>query len=72
LKLELGDPGRGVGRVSPGLTAGGGLKPSGESAPVIGVGVSPGLTAGGGLKQAAAKKDSSAIEFPPASPPGAD
>ena len=58
--------------VSPGLTAGGGLKQSASHAARVGGIVSPGLTAGGGLKQFCDQVGAVVRAFPPASPPGAD
>ena len=58
--------------VSPGLTAGGGLKRGVIRRANGASDVSPGLTAGGGLKLARVLGVGEDREFPPASPPGAD
>jgi len=58
--------------VSPGLTAGGGLKRLALLAKLFIQQVSPGLTAGGGLKLALDPLSLAEGLFPPASPPGAD
>jgi len=58
--------------VSPGLTAGGGLKLTVLLRAALAERVSPGLTAGGGLKRKGGAKTSRGKGFPPASPPGAD
>jgi len=58
--------------VSPGLTAGGGLKLDPERHGPYAQQVSPGLTAGGGLKLPYVELADGCALFPPASPPGAD
>jgi len=58
--------------VSPGLTAGGGLKLVHSLVRRGQAVVSPGLTAGGGLKHDPDDTGSEQARFPPASPPGAD
>ena len=58
--------------VSPGPTAGGGLK-RGNAVGITAAGkVSPGPTAGGGLKQLGIYNKTGEQVFPPAPPPGAD
>jgi len=64
--------GGGTSPVSPGLTAGGGLKRLHEVFGLSSTSVSPGLTAGGGLKLARDCIERTLVLFPPASPPGAD
>jgi len=61
-----------VAEVSPGLTAGGGLKLTYPVKVLVTLDVSPGLTAGGGLKPAPPWEPNIGGVFPPASPPGAD